>query len=1806
MRFNPVPLIAVLLMAYCSSNAQVDSLQPADERYRVLLKSGSFIPIHNIADEKIGEMNRTAYRPGGKSLVVIQFEKLPGASEKQQLKQAGIELLEYVPHNAYTAVVTGFLNASVLKQVRSRAIFSMSAEQKMEPLLVRDVPPGTTTGGNLDLWVSFPKSFSVDAVKQEMQLGGFDIVSTHLAAYQILVVRIAAARLYEMAALPWVSYVQKTPNEDQPLNNNSRASSNAGILNSSLPGARKLNGEGVVVGVGDNADPTRHIDFTGRVINRAANMPAAHGMHVMGTVGGAGIRNERLMGFAPKSTIIAQSFSGIVVNAPTYVQDHGMTITNNSYGNTYECGSMGSYDLISRILDEQTFMMPHLQHVFAAGNSGQSVCSPFPAGFNTVLGGYQAAKNVISVGNVDGSGLIYYTSSRGPVSDGRIKPEVVAPGELIFSTTPTNGYSLSNGTSMSSPAVSGGLALLYERYRQLHAGGNPESGLMKALICNGATDRGNPGPDFMYGFGQMNLLRSVEMLEKGNYFNASVASAGSNTHSINIPSGSNIARLKVMLYWNDPAAPVFASNALVNDLDLRVTDPATAIYLPLVLNTAPASVNLPATTGIDRINNIEQVVIENPAPGDYDFIVEGTTIPFGGQHDYYLVFDTIPVSTFLTYPAGGEKLQGAETVIIHWESAGHPSNNFTLQFSADDGATWTDVVNGVNLAANLRQLSWQVPAVATHQARLKITHTGTGLENISEAFTILGVPTISMPGASSQCEGYIRFNWTAVAGATDYEVMLFRGVGEMMPIATTTATTFLISGLSNDTTYWVTARARLNGVPGRRGVAVSRLPDTGTCAGTISDKDLKLDAIISPASSGRKFTTTELGSSVPVTVRIENLDNAVTSGNITISYQLNNNPPVTETIIAPNIGNRLSYTYTFATPADMSALGNHHLRVYISYTGDPVALNDTLSKTYKQLDNPFIDLATDFIDDLETAADQALTGAQVGLTGLDRYDFNATSAFGQVRTFINTGIPYSGNRALTIDSKSYNLNGTSDSLTATFNLLGYNTATDDIRLDFMYKHHDQPDHASNKVWIRGDDQQTWIEVFDLFANQADVGVYRRSASIELNNILASASPPQSFSSSMQVRWGQWGELNAADNESGSGYTFDDIRLYRAFDDIQILSIDNPHPLSCGLDAAVPVRITIRNSVHNVITGIPVNLQVDDGLVITETITSIPGNSSLAYTFAASANLAVPGYHKIKVWADHASDSFRENDTLEVSVFNAPLITSFPYLQDFETDEGWWHAEGKRNSWQYGTPVSAKINRAASGTWAWKTSLGSQYNSQEKSYLISPCFDVTGLTNPMLSFSIALDLEDCDATLCDAAYVEYSADGNDWTRLGTNGTGTNWYNKDYNGHSVWSIQNYTRWHVASIPLPAGINSLRIRFVMESDPFVTREGIAIDDIHIYDSVYSIFDGPPHTSPVVSQPGVAGSGWIDFVTGGQIVASVNPNAQDLGNTDCRAFIHTGAVRANSLQYYHNRNITIKPATVNLADSVTIRFYFLDSETEALINASGCSGCSKPASAYELGISKYSSPDMALENGSLADNNNGNWSFITPANVRKVPYDKGYYAEFRVKDFSEFWLNNGGPANDQPLPVELKSFTVKKNDAGDVLLNWVTASENNTDRFEIELARGHDAIGQNNFVKIGSVDGAGQSSVERHYNFTDFEPGKRGLRYYRLKMTDLDGQYTYSAVRSLLFDDDIKWQVYPNPSAGVFHVVFQAGDGEPVTIRVMDMYGRVVHELRSGANALVQKITIDLQSPQYSTGIYLLQLDVKEKRKLFKLLKK
>ncbi len=1774
-----------------------------NNQFEIQLQDKKIIPQENITHGQLAELKSKSTSYKNSTLYFLQFKQLPDETTRKQLSKNGITLEAYVSGNTYLAYVKGELDANTLASVKARAVLNISATQKMSAALQKETTPAYARkiNGTIDIVISVVKLLDINAVIQQLNQEGFTTVNESYKSYHILTVKTSQSDLERLAGFPFITYLQPVLPDDRTLNANSTNIAKGVVLQSSQGWG--LTGKDVVVGVGDDSNPMTHVDIGGNLINRSPATGGSHGLHVMGTTGGAGIRNELYKGFAPKATIISQYFSNIIANTPAYINDYGMVITNNSYGNIVnDCNSFGMYDLYSSVTDHQINQYPHLQHIFAAGNSGNYDCLTYTPGYSNVLGAFQSAKNVISVGNTSSALVIANGSSKGPVRDGRIKPEITAQGSAVMSTTPTNNYGNNSGTSMASPAVSGGLALLYQRYRQLHGGLNPRNGLMKALLLNGATDVGRKGPDYAYGFGFMNLLRSITVLDAGQYVHDSVVTGQNKSTVISVPV--NTAQLKVMLYWNDPAAAPMAAQTLVNNLDLIVRTPTDSVVYPQKLDTVPANVTATAQTGIDNINNVEQVVIDSPTAGDYTIAVNGTAIAQNPTQDYFVVYDFVPVSTKLTYPAGGEGFANSENVLITWDAFGEDDKTFTVEYSLDNGLNWIVINN--NVTAKQRQLAWAVPAsVQTKEARVRITRNGTSLISTGNTFTIIGTPVINISGV--QCEGYINIGWTTVTGATGYDVLINRK-DSMQVVANVGAgvTSYIIKGLSKDTTYWVSVRAKINDNYGRRAVALSRLPNNGTCVAAYSDNDLKLNAIIAPVS-GRMNTSTALTATTPVIVSIKNLDNAV-QNNYRIKYFVNDVLHATQAGIS--LASLATVSQQFTITYDFSVIGIYQLMAVVENLAatDPNTTNDTLKVIVKNLPNEpvTITLVDGFKDDVETVASEEYYTKAIGLTGGDRYDFVSSTAFGRVRSFVNTGISASGSKAFTLDANRYNVGGTTDSLTATFNLDAYDADSQDLRFDFLFKHHNQQLNNANKVWVRGADTASWLEAYDLFEEQDLSGRFKKSASLELSNILKNAG--QQFSSSFQVRWGQWGRLPTADNINGAGYTIDDINLYMVQNDLQIVSIDTPIVSGCALSNAVPVKIRVRNISNNLLTNVPVKYTVNNGAVVSETINTIAANATLVYEFIQRADLSALGTYALTSWVDYATDTYRSNDTTTKTIINSPLIASFPHVENFESNDGYWHTAGLNSSWAHGTPATVKVNGAASGSKAWKTNLTGNSNDAEKSYLYSPCYDLTGLTNPTLSFSMSLDLEDCGSAVCDIAWMEYSEDGITWNRLGDFGQGTNWYNKQMGVNGpVWNVQDYTQWHVATTALPANSNRLRLRFVIQTDPYVSREGIAIDDIHIYDKAFDIYNGATLTSPV-TVAGVSGNSWTNFTTGSQIIAAVKANGQSLGNTDAQVYINTAAVRNKSNQYYHDRNITIKPTNLTPADSVSVRFYFLDTETERLLAATGCTSCDKPASAYELGISKYTDADKSLEDGSINNNYLPNWLFITPQKVTKVPYAQGYYAEFKVNSFSEFWLNNGGPTATTPLPLQLKSFTaIKTNNDKNALLQWSTTQEVNVQRFEIEVAKGNTAIANNQFSTLGTVPAINNNNSQvNQYTYTDEELLKTGVRYYRLKIIDEDGSFRYSAVQPLFFSNEAMWAVYPNPSEGIFNVVLQVGNGQKVTATVHDATGKLVHTGNWIGAGFLQKEQLNMQLPVFSSGLYLITINSGTTTQSFRVIKK
>jgi hypothetical protein len=556
----------------------------------------------------------------------------------------------------------------------------------------------------------------------------------------------------------------------------------------------------------------------------------------------------------------------------------------------------------------------------------------------------------------------------------------------------------------------------------------------------------------------------------------------------------------------------------------------------------------------------------------------------------------------------------------------------------------------------------------------------------------------------------------------------------------------------------------------------------------------------------------------------------------------------------------------------------------------------------------------------------------------------------------------------------------------------------------------------------------------------------------------------------------------------------------------------------------------------------------------ETIASLPPGIT-THNFAVPENLLADTDYDFNFWVYEATDNYRNNDSvLNYDLHTAPVISTYPYLEGFESGTASWYSKGQNNSWQWGTPTKTIINKAANGTKAWVTNLTGNYNTNEVSYLYSPCFNLTGLTQPILSFSHIFKIE--DATPADFTWVEYSVNGGvTWSRLGTNSGGINWYN-DATGKNQWRA-SLTTWHVASINIPPTAGIMRFRFVFTSDLGFNLEGVGVDDIHIFDKA-AVYAGTTLTG--ITQ-NVSGSNWVHFNSGATRVASINANGNNLGSTKVDVYPYSGTVRVANYQYYLNRNIVIRP-TLQPASDVTVRFYFTDAEAKSLLAATGCAACSKPKDPYALGVTKYSG-SAAQENGTLADNGAAVYMYILPANTEIIPYDNGYYAEFAVNSFSEFWLNNGGIGGTHALPVELVGFEAVKQ-IKKVLLQWTTDNELNADKYIVE--RSADGI---NYTAIGNV-AAYNNGNKNNYSLTDLQP-LPGLNFYRLKMTDKDGSFRNSPVRKVNFDnagDD--FVIYPNPVTS--NKLFVSSTGKITSAVLYDAAGKMVksYTLNSRSNTL------------------------------------
>jgi len=794
------------------------------QKSTLFLKSGSVELDYNI--ELVQDYNLNYH--------FMVFADLPTTEIKEKITALGVEFLEYIPTKAYVVSISDTIRTSDLSNLGIVSVSPIKPQMKLDPKLQNTSFPDWAFKNNmLSIKVLLYKNADLVSFTKRCRLSNYQIdVANDISNSVIL--KIDALQLSKLLIINEVWYIEPIDPPSVKENKTGRTLHRSNTINTNYASGRNYNGEGINIMMQDDGIIGPHIDYQGRIDQSncggcSTNSGNDHGDHVAGTIMGSGNLDPIAAGMSDAAFLYVYSSSNNnYYDVPLIYQNNDVIITSKSYSN----GCNAGYTSLSRDLDEQINLYPSLIHVFSAGNNGSSSCTnPYIAGTNganwgNVTGGHKQAKNVIAVANLESDGDLASSSSRGPAADGRIKPDIGAKGTGVNSTIPENDYGLKTGTSMACPGIAGVMGQLYQAYKDLNGGQNPNSSVMKNALLNAADDIGNPGPDFKHGWGEVNVLRAVTTIEDNQYIIDNISQGFNNSHSISIPSGTR--QLKLMVYWHDKEASANASFALVNDLDIELLDNSgNSVELPWVLDPTPntTALNTNAIKGVDNINNMEQITMDDPMPGNYELIVSGNSIPFGPQ-EYSVSYVFLKDEITLTYPVGGESWVPGDFEIIRWDAYGD-NGTFTLEYTDNGGASWNSISSSIS--GSSRQFTWlSIPNSVSDNVKLRVSRNSYSDES-DDYLTIIDVPTnfnIYWP-----CPDSLNFSWNSVNSATSYEISML-GQKYMDSIYTTNLTNvWMINPNPNVTDSWFSVKAKINNGEGRRAIAQNSQAINNQCSG---------------------------------------------------------------------------------------------------------------------------------------------------------------------------------------------------------------------------------------------------------------------------------------------------------------------------------------------------------------------------------------------------------------------------------------------------------------------------------------------------------------------------------------------------------------------------------------------------------------------------------------------------------------------------------------------------------------------------------------------------------------------------------------------------------------------------------------------------------------------------------------------------------------------------------------------------------------------------------------------------------------
>jgi len=545
--------------------------------------------------------------------------------------------------------------------------------------------------------------------------------------------RLSGENLAEVLGEPALGWLRPTP--DIGFNNErSRDHMEIDTFQSNNPYfTSPLDGSGEIVAVADTGIDHDHGDFGSRIDARVdmvgdgstADTDSGHGTHVACTIVGDGTRGG-YKGVASGANLYFQAmeqdstgnmYSASINYLVNTAYDNGARTHSNSWGSK-DASVNGQYTSDSEDVDDRANYYDRyydgrqgMSIIFAAGNDG-----PDPGS----IGPPSTAKNSLTVGmhqsRYSGSpDTVMSGSGRGPTDDGRIKPDILAPGGYVRScraqeAQDTSGSSWTNqwymeytGTSMATPNAAGAAVLVREYLTEIALRPSPQGALVKALLVLGAEDIGSRNiPNNNEGWGRINLKNSLAPSgDRGIWVDdrSVMSNSGSvKTYTFEVEQGS--FSFKAVLTWSDERGSRLSSSQLVNDLDLEVEDPDGTVYLGNVFASGRSQVG--GTR--DTVNNLEVVLIDVAPVGTWTVRVKDAShggwrsqpfaIAISGNGVNDLRPDPTPVAASITTATPIPQVGESVLLSVQIENLGNVAvEDVLVHFKVDDNLVDSSTIN---------------------------------------------------------------------------------------------------------------------------------------------------------------------------------------------------------------------------------------------------------------------------------------------------------------------------------------------------------------------------------------------------------------------------------------------------------------------------------------------------------------------------------------------------------------------------------------------------------------------------------------------------------------------------------------------------------------------------------------------------------------------------------------------------------------------------------------------------------------------------------------------------------------------------------------------------------------------------------------------------------------------------------------------------------------------------------------------------------------------------------------------------------